>query len=342
MSAFLRIAYLADRTNANGFYRGIGPMTTLALRGHNVRHLSPDDIPSCLEALEHVDLLHVHRYADAHILRLAREAAARGVAFSWSDDDDMAALPKNNAGYREARRGALDWNRRDQFVKKLLPMAQLVTAPSLELAQRFADAGASHAAVIENHVPDQFCAARVRSHAGVVIGWIAGREHHVEIERIPILRALQDLLDANRRVRVITIGLRLGLRDDRYEHIKVAPFFELSEYAARLDIGIAPLTDIPFNRARSNIKLKEYASSGVPWLASPIGPYATLGEKQGGRLVRDDAWLEALRRLVHKDRERRALARRAAKWASTQTLSKNIQVWEQHFGEAVERTRSAP
>jgi glycosyltransferase involved in cell wall biosynthesis len=341
MPTRLHIASLADPTNANGFYRGIGPMKRLEVRGHQVRQLSPDDMPSHFQALHHVDLLHVHRYADDHILRLAREAAARRIAFSWSDDDDMAAVPKNNAGYREAPRGGFDWHRRHQFVKKLLPMTQLVTAPSAELAQRFADAGAPHTAVIENHVPDEFCAARGRPHTGVVIGWIAGREHHVEIERVPILPVLQHLLDEDPRVRVITIGLRLGLRSDRYEHIRVAPFFELSEYAARFDVGIAPLTDIPFNRARSNIKLKEYASAGVPWLASPIGPYATLGEKQGGRLVPDDGWLEALRRLVDKDRDRRKLAKRAAKWASTETLSRNVHLWERHFGEAIERVRSA-
>ncbi len=28
------------------------------------------------------------------------------------------------------------------------------------------------------------------------------------------------------------------------------------------------------------MKLKEYAGAGAPWLASPIGPYAGLGEEQ--------------------------------------------------------------
>ena len=57
------------------------------------------------------------------------------------------------------------------------------------------------------------------------------------------------------------------------------------------------------NRARSNIKLKEYAAAGACWLASPIGPYVGLGEKQGGRLV-------ARRRLA---RRARPPARQAAR-----------------------------
>ena len=64
------------------------------------------------------------------------------------------------------------------------------------------------------------------------------------------------------------------------------------------------------------MKLKEYAAAGVPWLASPIGPYAGLGEQQGGRLVADDRWYEELVRLIEKPRERRKLAKRGAKWVA--------------------------
>jgi len=41
----------------------------------------------------------------------------------------------------------------------------------------------------------------------------------------------------------------------------------------------------------------EYAASDLPWLALPVGPYAGLGEEQGGGLV-DDAWFDALERVV--------------------------------------------
>src|SRR5207302_1085104 len=80
----------------------------------------------------------------------------------------------------------------------------------------------------------------------------------------------------------------------RYRHDPYLPFAELPRRLSRWDIGIAPLADIPFNLARSDIKLKEYAASELPWLASPVGPYAGHGEAQGGRLVPDDGWFEAL------------------------------------------------
>jgi hypothetical protein len=73
----------------------------------------------------------------------------------------------------------------------------------------------------------------------------------------------------------------------------------------------------------------------VPWLASPIGPYAGLGERQGGRLVTDDHWFEQLDALVRGDRARRKLAKRAQRWGRSQLLSRNVQCWERAFKRAI-------
>ncbi len=76
---------------------------------------------------------------------------------------------------------------------------------------------------------------------------------------------------------------------------------------------------------------------GVPWLASPIGPYAGLGEKQGGRLVPDDRWYEELERLLGDERARRKLARRGVKWGNGQRLRRNMDGWERAVRRALER-----
>jgi glycosyltransferase involved in cell wall biosynthesis len=181
-----------------------------------------------------------------------------------------------------------------------------------------------------------------RSHQGTTIGWIAGGEHIIDIKSLPIVEVLQRLLDERPEVHVTSVGLRLPLRNERYEHISRVSLAELSQQASEFDIAIAPLADNDFNRSRSNIKLKEYAAGGTPWLASPIGPYAQMGEQQGGRLVPDDGWYEALSRLIDKPRERRKLAKRAARWAKSDAISKHLTKWEEAFARAIElRARRA-
>lgn len=336
----MRIAYLADPTTNNGFYRGIGPMTALAqLRGHRVDVLQlVDGHGPTLSAVHHVDVLHIHRYGAPSAVQLAREAKAHGAAVTWDNDDDVSAVPKGSVAYR--RYGGVRLERRLAAMRKIFEVADVVTAPSTTLAERLREHGAPHAEVIENYLPDQFLLRGRSPREGVTIGWIAGLEHQADVERIPIREVLQRLLDERPDVNVVSFGLGLGLRGERYRHVDSVPLFELTREASAFDVGIAPLSDIPLNQARSNVKLKEYAAAGACWLASPIGPYVGMGEKQGGRLVPNDGWHEALARLLDKPRERAKLAKRAAKWVAGETLTQNVGTWEACFERVIARARA--
>lgn len=335
----MRIAYLANPTTGNGFYRGIAPMMALELRGHEVTRLPAGDGPLPLDRVRGIDVLHVHRFCDDRAQRLVREAKRHGAAVVWDNDDDMSAVPRGTVTYR--RVGGINWERRLAEMKRIFRDVDLVTTPSRALAARLASAGATRTAVIENHPPDQFLRVQQRPHDGVVIGWIAGLEHQMDVERVPIREALQHLLDERPEVHVRTFGLKLGLQGERSTNVDVVPLLELTQRATEFDVGIAPIADLAVNHARSNIKVKEYAAAGLPWLASPIGPYAELGEREGGRLVADDRWYDELLRLIDKPRDRRKLAKRATKWAEGETIERNAHVWEQHLLDAVGRAGGA-
>ncbi len=149
------------------------------------------------------------------------------------------------------------------------------------------------------------------------------------------------MLEERPNVTVETIGVDLDLGSPRYRRHGVVGLMELPELVSGFDIGLAPLADIPFNRARSNVKLKEYGAVGVPWLASPIGPYVGLGEEQGGRLVTDDRWYEEILSMVDDDRRRGQLAQTAHRWAQSQTIRQLGGQWEAILGEAVGRVAAA-
>jgi hypothetical protein len=291
-----------------------------------VRKLPVDDDRPPLAEVRDIDLLLVHRFADERALRIVREAKTHGAAIVWDNDDDITAVRKGSPAYRIF--GGAQGAQRVAGMKRIFSVADLVTTPSHALAQRLRDIGAARVEVLENQLPDQFLDVDRRPHAGVTIGWIAGLEHQLDVEALPIRSVLQRLLDERPEVSVVTFGLRLGLRSERYRPVDVVPLFELTQAAAAFDVGIAPLADEDLNRARSNVKLKEYAAAGAPWLASPIGPYADMGEKQGGRLVADERWHEELSRLIDRPRERRKLAKRATPWVAGETLTKHVGAWE--------------
>jgi len=220
-------------------------------------------------------------------------------------------------------------------MRRLFRDINLVTAPSRTLAERLFDLGAPRIDVIENFVAKDSLRPPHRPGDTTTIGWVAGLEHQIDLDAIPIKQVLQRLLDERPDVRVTTIGLGLGLHSERYTHIPLVEIAQVTRHASAFDIAIAPLSDIPLNQSRSNVKVKEYAAAGVPWLASPIGPYAAMGEKQGGRLVSDDRWFEDLSSLIDKKRDRWKLAKRAAKWAEDDTVERNVGVWEARLGAAI-------
>ncbi len=322
----MRIAYLFDG-EVNSGYRSIGPMQALARRGHEIRELEPGRIDAWQDLLSWCDVLHVHRVCDAGSVELARAAREAGAAVVWDDDDDVTQAPRGTKGYASA--GGREGRKRLAARTRMFEAVDLVTAPSAHLAATFRDGGAPEARVIENYVIDDFAHKREARDGVLRIGWVAGGEHRLDLEHIPIADALQRLLDTHPHVHVTTIGVRLELTSDRYEHVPVIPLPRLLRRVSTFAIGIAPLSPaLSINHARSNVKLKEYAAVGVPWLASPIGPYAELGEREGGRLVPDD-------------RARRKLAKRASRWGAKQLLSRNVGCWERELAWAIDRVPAA-
>ncbi len=70
-----------------------------------------------------------------------------------------------------------------------------------------------------------------------------------------------------------------------------------------------------------------------------------MGERQGGLLVPDDGWHDAIERLVLDARARRKLAKRGAKWVKDEHVDAHARAWEEALRDAAaaaQGTRRAP
>jgi hypothetical protein len=334
----MKLGVIWEPGTANSIYRVLIPLRALAERGHEVLWPSGEQPSAPLRELLRCDLVHCSRSFTQfeHLERLARH----GVAISFDNDDDFGGLDVSSEDGKLVKglRGRLDNVAKARAVAKAIRLADLATAPSDALAEQYRALGARHVAMVENHLAASMPGFGYRGkHDGIVVGWVAAYEHSLDLQALPIVDALAQLLDRHPQLRVLSVGVELPLRHARYEHREWVPYSELLRVTGTIDIGIAPLADTRFNRARSNIKLKEYASGGAAWLASPVGPYAELGEREGGRLVSDEGWLGALDELVRSRRQRKRLARRALRWARAQTIDRLAHVWEREFEGAIER-----
>jgi glycosyltransferase involved in cell wall biosynthesis len=331
----MHVVALASDPSAGAAYRAELPMRALGEAGHRAEFLLWDqrNVPPPFEQLRQADVVHMWRLFRGPARRLATALREAGVAVVFDNDDDMTRVPKGSPAYREMKAA------RDQVASELsamLKLADLVTTTCGELAGRLRRLG-GNARVVENYVESGFVRQRRIAGDGVTVGWVAAAEHRGDLKDLRLRRTLDAVLEQQPHVSLVSVGVDLGLQSDRYTHVRHVPFPQLPDTIAQFDVALAPIADVSFNRVRSNIKVKEYAACGVPWLASPIGPYRDLGEQQGGRLVPDFGWVDALADVVTDDRARETLAERAAAWGRTQTVARNVGEWEAVFAEAAER-----
>lgn len=335
----MHVAIVNDRRSLNAHYRAFQPVETLANRGQLTFSLHHPDDTDFAGSLSKADIVLVHRFADDRLRRTLTHLRAGGVAIVWDNDDDITAIPRSNPLYR--RFGGVHGRRLATDIGKMVRLADVVTTPSEVLANRFREQGAADVRVLENYLPVEFLRPTSTERRGVTLVWVAALEHSADRDALGMGDVMAGLLEAHPDLRILSVGLGLGLRSARYEHIPFVEFADLVQTIASGDIGLAPLVDIPWNRARSNVKLKEYGVANMAWLASPVGAYVGMGEKQGGRLVADDGWREEIDRLVVNKRSRAKLAKHAQKWARGQTIDKHADQWLSAFRHAILSAQAA-
>lgn len=93
-----------------------------------------------------------------------------------------------------------------------------------------------------------------------------------------------------------------GLQHERL--MKLNQWAPIKEYPNALagfegDIGIAPLRDNDFNRAKSNLRWLEYSAIKIPTVASPIEPFKCIQDGKTGFLADNKLdWYEKLKALI--------------------------------------------
>jgi hypothetical protein len=333
----MKIGVLVKPTISNAIYRAIAPMVALRERGHEVvlvkrgddGRFSPRQLVDC-------DVVHVYRgVGEPLVVKAVDDLRRRGIAITWDDDDDVRLIPPDAPGYK-ANYGGLNVQRRIGQQIAMTSKADVVTTTTQALADLFGKHFDGPTKVIESYLDSSQYARDVRRHDGITIGWVASLEHVTDVRMLDVTSMLRNVMARNEDVRVTTVGVKLDLDPDRYIHVRRLHFSELSKFLAQLDIGIAPIADHPMSYARSNIKVKEYAGAGVPWVASARGSYTGLGTKEGGITVADDRWEQALLELAGSRLKRMRLRRKAESWGKSQHIKHHTQRWEAVMQMAVE------
>ena len=77
----------------------------------------------------------------------------------------------------------------------------------------------------------------------------------------------------------------LGVHKGKTKTLPLVPILQYPKLFAPIDIGIVPLSNVPFNHAKSFIKGLEYAAAGVPFVSSYSPEYQYLADQGIGRIA---------------------------------------------------------
>ena len=268
----------------------------------------------------------MQRYMDTGTSRQIATARAAGQIVINDLDDWYWGLHADNAA-KDATDPALSPHSNIDHYRAALLASSLVVVSTPFLAEQVARWGDVPVELIRNGIDVTRFPRRLHMPARpVTIGWtgsVGHRSGDLEILRAPFAK-LPDTMHYHHtghwRAHP-SFGEKTGLPEDRYSTL---PLLTASEYPHGFvfDIGLVPLADVPFNRAKSWIKGLEYAAAGIPVVASPVGEYVVLAEEHGiGRLAKTTQdWVRELTvltdyetRVAEADRQREAVRALSAK-----------------------------
>lgn len=154
------------------------------------------------------------------------------------------------------------------------------------------------------------------------IGYTGCGNHGGDIEMIR--RPLLAILDEFPQVEFVTSGaMRAGTKDEPVviEHPRSLILNAWATIDAwpgackgwQMDMGIAPLRDSNFNRAKSNLRWLEYSALGIPCVASRVYPFQhSIRDGEDGLIATsEEQWYEAIKSLIQDPGRRTAIGQAA-------------------------------
>lgn len=190
--------------------------------------------------------------------------------------------------------------------------------------------------VAENRIEERMFAEPVVSE-DLIVGWGGSSSHGGDLELIE--DAVRELATENPKVTFEFRGCDIPESMKGLENIVHRYWLPVAEYPARMPrwgwgIALAPVQDLDFNYAKSNIKMQEAAWCHVPCLASWTKPYDefTHWDKELRWLLcpAKSAWKPKLRELINNEARRKDLGERMYKVMKEHyTWSKPHEGWQQ-------------
>lgn len=292
-------------------------------------------------------LLGVNKKPDADVIVMQRP----GLRY-WSDiipvlqrmgirvvvdvDDMFDRIERGNVA-NESYDPAKDPKYNYRWVEQACRQADMVTCTTEALKRRY---GFGHGMVLPNLVPESYLHLE-GSKKWATVGWAGSLGVHPRDLQVTNGVIGQAIDEAGWDFHVVGtgVGVKGALKlSQEPTNTGYLPFPEYAAKVGELSIGVVPLRDCAFNRAKSCLKLIEMASTGVPTIASATPDNVRMSRLGVGVTVERAAqWDKAMRRMIGNMDYREEVAGRSREVMTEHTYEK--QAWRWAFAWGLDRER---
>lgn len=291
----LRVIFYASLSKASAFYRCMLPMLALNKGDKVIASVSRHRVAR--EALG-FDVVVIQLDHAPTTLAFAKTLKQLGKKIVFEIDDAFDALEPWHSMYELYQRPE-----ERTRMREMIGMVDAITVTTPALAEHYAPMNPSiH--VVPNFVTLADWPKADPNRSGVFrVLWAGSPSHWGDLETVA--QALKTFAQRHDNVQLVFFGRQPPDLSLPKHQVEFRPFTEYNEYPVTLaeikaDVTIAPLSDVPFNRYKSPIKLLEYAATGYPVIASDVGPYHDATHLESPRPFmmvppdHSDAWLVTL------------------------------------------------
>ena len=178
----------------------------------------------------------------------------------------------------------------------------------------------------------------------VRIGWTPSDSHYSEIWMVK--RIMRKVFNKyGNKVKFVVLGNLLELHVEfTPEEMERHDFIGLDTYPMKLadlnfDIGLCPLDNHEFNKAKSPLKWSEYSSMKVPSVCSKLEPYDCVEDGVTGMVAStEDEFFDKICTLVENEKLRKDIGNNAFdKNYEDYNLEKNVILWMEAYEQAREK-----
>jgi hypothetical protein len=353
---FVTNAWYRGSPDGSGYYRAALPARELMKHGHQTWHTGKIAVakdgslhgpsmhnPDPAHTFRDPDVVVIQRWMDMDLPDVIRRARACGQVIVQDIDDWYLGLDTRNRAFLGTHPKVSPEANRNHLMRSFAASDALwVSTPFLaDGYRRYQD----NVRVLRNPIDlDRWDALYAdRTHRGhkPAVGWVGSTRWRsgdletlkgvvapfLEQHDLPFIHAgaVTDLDTGDQEEGQVCEALGIDIeRLWTYGSMGIRSYPSLLQ---RMDIGLVPLNDMPFNEAKSCLKEMEYAAARVPFVAGPTAEYRRLADELGcGVSVKNRArfWRRELERLrdpyeraADAARNRAAITKQAIYWRWT-------------------------